>query len=65
MAVRKNPAFSAFVRGFALGRLVQRGSPIDYHRIQRLFGVSPATSKRDMAEMRRQGCEPTKAGSTG
>ena len=55
MPARRNRFADPFMRAYVLGRMYERGRPITTERVRRLFGVSPATAKRDLAALRRLG----------
>jgi DeoR/GlpR family transcriptional regulator of sugar metabolism len=52
---RRNRNISAFERGFVLGRMYEQRRSITTARLRSLFDLSPATAKRDVRAMRRQG----------
>ncbi len=55
MPARRNRHADPFTRGLVLGRMYEQRREINTARVRRLFGVSNATAKRDIAAMRRQG----------
>jgi hypothetical protein len=48
---KMNPNATSLVRGFLLGSLYEKGHVITTQRIRREMMVSPATAKRDMAQL--------------
>jgi predicted DNA-binding transcriptional regulator YafY len=55
MPARRNHNINAFERGFVLGRMYEQRRSITTARLRRLFDLSPATAKRDLRAMKRQG----------
>jgi hypothetical protein len=53
MPKRANPRGCQFERGFLVGMLYGRGSPITTARIRKLFRVHRSTAKRDMKVIRK------------